>query len=351
MKVRFDDFKIVPVMDSIRKEEIDDATYFSKPYAKYISNSRLKYIDPSEGGSWEEFCNPSHISTSSLNIGSAVHEVLLQPESFELAPKMGKPSAKLGAVIDEVYKLRQDGYSIYDAIKAASNNVDYFKNTIDKKIPSVIEKGLEYYKKLHEPRWVCSEKEQIMLCDKDWDIVNACLESCYNNKQIMNYLHPTDIWGDPIESYCEDALFMDFLVVYKGKKCETLPFKLKIDNWTIDPENKIVTLNDLKTTGKSVEKFMHPEWGSFAHYHYFRQMYVYGLVLWYYCQQKYGVSKQAGWKMDFNILAVQTLPDYTSQRFNISRDWLKKGQIEFEMLMKRVAAYRMFGEKGPIDFA
>ena len=264
---------------------------------------------------------------------------------------MGKPSAKLGAVIDEVYKLRQDGYSIYDAIKAASNNVDYFKNTIDKKIPFVIEKGLEYYKKLHEPRWVHSEKEQIMLCDKDWDTVNSCLESCYNNKQIMNYLHPTDIWGDPIESYCEDALFMDFLVVYKGKKCETLPFKLKIDNWTIDPENKIVTLNDLKTTGKAVEKFMHPEWGSFAHYHYFRQMYVYGLVLWYYCQQKYGVSKQAGWKMDFNILAVQTLPDYTSQRFNISRDWLKKGQIEFEMLMKRVAAYRMFGEKGPIDFA
>lgn len=351
MKVRFDDFKIVPVMDSIRKEEINDATYFSKPYSKYISNSRLKCIDPNEGGSWEEFCNPSHISTSSLNIGSAVHEVLLQPESFEIAPKMGKPSAKLGAVIDEVYKLRQDGYSIYDAIKTASNNIDYFKNTIDKKIPSVIEKGLEYYKKLHEPRWVHSEKEQIMLCDKDWDTVNSCLESCYNNKQIMNYLHPTDIWGDPIESYCEDALFMDFLVVYKGKKCETLPFKLKIDNWTIDPENKIVTLNDLKTTGKSVEKFMHPEWGSFAHYHYFRQMYVYGLVLWYYCQQKYGVSKQAGWKMDFNILAVQTLPDYTSQRFNISRDWLKKGQIEFEMLMKRVAAYRMFGEKGPIDFA
>ena len=351
MKVRFDDFKIVPVMDSIRKEEIDDATYFSKPYSKYISNSRLKCIDPNEGGSWEEFCNPSHISTSSLNIGSAVHEVLLQPESFEIAPKMGKPSAKLGAVIDEVYKLRQDGYSIYDAIKVASNNVDYFKNTIDKKIPFVIEKGLEYYKKLYEPKWVHSEKEQIMLCDKDWDTVNSCLESCYNNKQIMNYLHPTDIWGDPIESYCEDALFMDFLVVYKGRKCEILPFKLKIDNWTIDPENKIVTLNDLKTTGKSVEKFMHPEWGSFAHYHYFRQMYVYGLVLWYYCQQKYGVSKQAGWKMDFNILAVQTLPDYTSQRFNISRDWLKKGQIEFEMLMKRVAAYRMFGEKGPIDFA
>lgn len=351
MKVRFDDFKIVPVMDSIRKEEINDATYFSKPYSKYISNSRLKCIDPNEGGSWEEFCNPSHISTSSLNIGSAVHEVLLQPESFEIAPKMGKPSAKLGAVIDEVYKLRQDGYSIYDAIKAASNNVDYFKNIIDKKIPFVIEKGLEYYKKLHEPRWVHSEKEQIMLCDKDWDTVNSCLESCYNNKQIMNYLHPADIWGDPIESYCEDALFMDFLVVYKGRKCETLPFKLKIDNWTIDPENKIVTLNDLKTTGKAVEKFMHPEWGSFAHYHYFRQMYVYGLVLWYYCQQKYGVSKQAGWKMDFNILAVQTLPDYTSQRFNISRDWLKKGQIEFEMLMKRVAAYRMFGEKGPIDFA
>lgn len=350
MKVRFEDFKIVPILDSIRKEEISDEVYFSKPYAKYISNSRLKCIDPTEGGSWEEFCNPSRISTSSLNIGSVVHEILLQPESFELATKMNKPSAKLGMVIDEVYKLRQDGYSIYDAIKKASSTVQYYVNAIDTKIPSIIEKGLDYYKKLHCFKSNCSEKEQILLCDRDWDVVNSCLSACYNNKQIMDKLHPIDMWGDPIESYCEDALFMDFLVSYKGYKCAILPFKLKIDNWTINLTEKIITLNDLKTTGRPITRFMHPEYGSFQHYHYFRQLFVYGMILWNYCQKKYGVSKQTGWKMDFNILAVQTIPDYTAQCFNISRDWLKKGKIEFEMLMKRIAAYEIFGDKNPIDF-
>jgi len=41
-EIKYSDFEIVPIMKSVRKEEIDDATYFSKSYSKYISNSRLK---------------------------------------------------------------------------------------------------------------------------------------------------------------------------------------------------------------------------------------------------------------------------------------------------------------------
>ena len=41
-QIKFSDFEIVPIMKSVRKEEIDDKTYFSKAYNKYISNSRLK---------------------------------------------------------------------------------------------------------------------------------------------------------------------------------------------------------------------------------------------------------------------------------------------------------------------
>lgn len=69
MKVKFEDFKIIPDLKSIRNEEIDDATYFSKAYGKYISNSRLSNINPKRGGNPEQFRNPPHISTNSLNIG------------------------------------------------------------------------------------------------------------------------------------------------------------------------------------------------------------------------------------------------------------------------------------------
>ena len=41
-QIKFSDFEIIPIMKSVRKEEIDDKTYFGKNYSRYISNSRLK---------------------------------------------------------------------------------------------------------------------------------------------------------------------------------------------------------------------------------------------------------------------------------------------------------------------
>lgn len=356
MKVKFSDFTIIPVLDSIRNIVMDDETYFSSKYSKYISNSRLKNINPEEGGSPQQFMNPPHLTTSSLNIGSAVHEVLLQPESFVLAPKMDRPTAKLGQVIDRIWVYRQEGMSIYKSIKTACTKVGYYVNQIDKKIPYIIKNGLSYYLKISEPRWVKEGAEEIFLSNNDHDVVSGCLQSCYDNKDIMSKLHPVDVFGDPLESHNEDALFVDFVVTYKGTKCATLKFKLKIDNWTINPDEKQITLNDLKTTSKPVDWFMNEEYGSFQHYHYYRQLYCYGYVLWLYCQKKFGATKNTGWNMDFNILAVQTSPDkyndgqYTSRCFNIRNYYIKKGKIEFEQLLKRVAASEIFGYENDIEF-
>lgn len=256
-KIKFSDFEIVPIMKSVHKEEISDAVYFGKKYRNYISNSRLRWIDPSREGTPELYKNPPKLTTQSLQIGSFIHEVLLQPEEFELAPKLGKPTAKLGAVVEEVYNLRRKGKKIYDAIHEACEKVTYYVNSIDRKIPSIIEKGLSYYLARLEYDKKVYEKEQIHLSDSDYKTVSGCLESCWNNRVIMSKLKPTDVFGDPIQSFNEDALFIDFLVTYKGR-CTTLPFKLKADNWTIDFDEKIVTLNDLKTTGHFVDGFMEP---------------------------------------------------------------------------------------------
>lgn len=359
MKVKFEDFKIIPDIRSVRKEEINDETYFSKAYGKYISNSRLNKINPKRNGSPEEFVANSHDESRSLDIGTAVHEILLQPESFVLGPKMGRPSAKLGDVIDEIWINRCNGESIYDSIYKACKKVNYYSNSIDKKIRFIIEKGLPYYLRLSEPRSRKEGVEEVMLCDRDYNVVHSCLEACYNNKDIMDKLHPVDVFGDPIESHCEDALFIDFIVTYKDKQCAKIPFKLKIDNWTIDFDQKVVTLNDLKTSGKPLNWFMNPDYGSFVHYNYYRQLYVYLMILWYYCEQRYGVSKVTGWTSSCNILAVQTReetnPKYSSEPyptrcFNIGETWLKKGKLEFEMLMKRVAAYEIFGWENQINF-
>ncbi|MBO7211820.1 MAG: PD-(D/E)XK nuclease-like domain-containing protein [Methanobrevibacter sp.] len=348
--VKFSDFTIVPVLKSIKNIAMDDETYFSSKYSKYISNSRLKWIDPESDGSPDLFKSPPRITTNSLSIGSSVHEVLLQPDEFELAPKFNRPTAKLGQVIEEVYKFRKQNLSIEQSIRRACEKVGYYVNQINKKIPMIIEKGITYYLSRYAYEKQSFNKTQIFLSDSDHDVVSSCLESCYNNNKLMNFLYPKDIFGDKIESHCEDAFFIDFVVTYQHRHCTTLRFKLKADNWTIDYDEKVVTLNDLKTTSKPVQWFMHPEYGSMTKYRYDRQMACYSNILWYYCVQNFGVCKNQGWTLKANMLVVQTTPPYTSACFPVDRSLLKKGQLHFEQLMKRVAYYEIFGYEKEVDF-
>jgi len=336
MDISLKDFKIIPDMSSIRKMDMSDEEYFSKKYNNYISNSRLKYINPK-------------FTTNSLNIGSAVHELILQPKDFVLLPKMGKPSAKLGEVADMVYNLEKDGVDRIDAIRQACLKVGYFVNQIDRKINFIIEKCTPYWDKLNEPRTKKVDVEEILLSDNDYDTVTACIDSCNSNSEIMSKLHPTDAFGEPYESYNEIAFFIDFIVTYKDKQCARLKFKMKADNYTIDRENRILTLNDLKTSSKPAAWFMNEEYGSLIHYHYYRQLYLYNWILWLY-YSKEGITKENGWKSECNFLVVHTGGEFDSKCCKLNDYWLKRGKIEGEYLLKRIAAYEIFGWNSEINF-
>ena len=352
-KVKFSDFKIIPDINSVHKEDINDDTYFSNQYVHYISNSRLKWINPEEGGNPELFKNPPKLKTGSLKLGSAVHECLLQPEEFELAPKVGNPGSKLGDTLDLIPGFLEEGIGLDDAIKKAAKKADYYAASIDddeKRIEAIKEVWETYSKNLEELDKTPTDKTRRILSDKEWYKANACINSCLNNEEIMNKIHPTTPFGDPILSFCEDALFINYVVVYKGKHCAILRFKLKADNWTIDFDSKEVTLNDLKTTGKSVNCFMEPENGSFKHYNYARQMACYAQVLWYYCMRYYGVSKETGWKLKVNMLVVETIPNFWSRCFYVTDKQLKEGLRMFNELMCRVAYCEMFGYDKEIEF-
>ena len=281
---------------------------------------------------------------------SRVHECVLQPESFELAPKVGKPSAKLGDVMDFIPSFLEEGIGLDDAIKQAALKAEYYVSTIDSKIESIKEIWNEYSKALKELNKAPTDKIRRIVSDKDWDIVNGCIESCTSNEEIMNLLHPKDPFGDPIESYCEDAFFMDYIVTYKGKHCAILPFKMKADNWTIDKDSKVLTLNDLKTTSHPVQSFMKSDIGSFYHYSYARQMAVYSEILWYYCMRNYGVSKETGWRLNANMLVVETIPNYWSKAYLVNPSQLRDGRKMLKELLSRVAYCEMFGWDKEIEF-
>lgn len=348
-KVKLSDFRIIPDINSVRKEEISDEEYFSSKYAHYISNSRLKNIDPLNGGSPAKYQLNPKISSDSLRIGSAVHECLLQPEEFELGPKIDKPTAKLGLVMDCLPDLLKDGIGLDDAIKAAAKKVDYYASTIETKLDSIKDTWNEYSKRLEELNKTPTSKVRKILANKDWDIVNGCLESCKANEDIMKLLHPTTPFGDPVDAFFEDALFMDYIITYKGKNCAILRFKMKADSWTIDKDSKVITLNDLKTTGKSVQCFMRED-GSFNHYDYSRQMAVYSQILWYYCVQNYGACKNDGWKLNANMLVVETIPNYWSKAYVVNPSQLREGYKKLRELLCRVAYCEMFGYDKEIEF-
>ena len=343
-EINFKDFKVIPIFDSIKRVDMSDEEYFSKTYRNYVSNSRLKNINPVEGGSPNLYKNPPHFSTQSLVVGSAVHERLLQPESFELAPKMGRPGAKLGACIDAAIKFRKEGHSIYNSIIMGSNAADYYAGRLtDTRIKAILKAGLSYYfaqKNL--------KGNEIVLSDSDHDTVTACIESVENNKKIINTLHPETLFGDKISSYNEDAFFMDYAIMYKDRVV-ILKYKMKIDNWTIDVENKTLTLNDLKTSYKPAAWFMNPEYGSMYHSPYYIQFALYGDILQLHCMKEYGFTPKT-WNFKANVLVVSTSDPYESQCYPVSDKLIRKGRREYMQLLKRVAYYEMFGYDEEVKF-
>ena len=129
------DIKITPLIETIKFLEISDEEYFSEAYSDYISNSRLKLINPEQGGSPEAYLaglGADGRYSDSLYFGSAVHELVLQPESFILIESVDRPTAKAGFMADELYPLFiANGVVTKDEIVAASDKINYYKGKMD----------------------------------------------------------------------------------------------------------------------------------------------------------------------------------------------------------------------------
>lgn len=67
--IKFSDFQVIPILNSIKRVEMDDETYFSTTYKDCVSNSRLSLVNPEQDGSGKKYFNPPKFETSSLKIG------------------------------------------------------------------------------------------------------------------------------------------------------------------------------------------------------------------------------------------------------------------------------------------
>lgn len=351
-------YKVNFLLETVNKKEMSDVEYFSDAYKGYSSNSKLSYINPAQDGSPQKYRDGLKSSyNSSFDFGSAVHALFLQPNDFVLSDYSEKPTAKLGVFVDEFRKFRLKGLSLIDASIEASVSADYYSGKLsDKIIKTAITKSLPYYLAVMHGLYEDAQgREVIVLSRKQQDDCKSCIKNLNSNPKLRYALFGQNFFDSCI-IYNEDALFVDVNVTLPDGRSVIIPLKSKLDNYRIDPSEKTIHLNDLKTSAKNVDYFMGnniPElddkgnrngnmyWidGSFQKYHYARQLALYLIVLQMYCKS----LGYDGYSYKVNVAVVQSLPDFNTRLHNVPQKFIAAGMTELKELLCRVAFHELNG--------
>lgn len=327
------EIKLEPILDTLTLTKIPDEIYFSEKYGKYVSNSRLGKLNPRQGGSPEQFFAPFVPSgySAALELGSAVHELILQPEYFELAEDLGKPTAKLGAMADTLYSVFVGRKVTPEDVIEASNKVDYYKGKMTSDlIKKVIVSCTPYWEKRASKELdIALDKEYIHLDHKTMEITKSCVEALQHNIQVQKLLHPEGLVETPIIAN-EQAILMDVKATCPNGKEFILHLKSKLDNYTIDTETNTIIVNDVKTIGKILSEFDN----NIAKFHYSREMAMY-LYLLRLCAEKFHGLRNP--KIQANYLVVSTIPDFYTKVQPVTYGQIVQGFKEFQTLLKYVA--------------
>lgn len=323
------DVKLTPRLETLTLSKITDEVYFSKQYADYISNSRLGFLNPDQGGSPEKFIGSfaaNRLFSSSLTLGSAIHEMQLQPELFEFVPHVVNPGNKPGFIADEVYNMCKSNYTDKDIIEAAKI-VDYYHGELTlAQLEDVKSKIHQYIIDREKYESVPHDKTPIYLDTKSQEKFIACMKAMNENRYIQNLLHPTGILEDPI-SENEQAILLTLDVQIGNKEPFQVKLKSKLDNYTIDKENNKIIVNDIKTHGKILPEFPN----SIERYQYNREISMYSYLLCLCAKQFYGMDNPT---VEGNFLVVSTIPNYYTKVFKMTRPMFESGFASFKYLLK-----------------
>lgn len=323
--------KITPLLDTLRLENISDEEYFSVKYSNYISNSRLGKLKTEgakvffEGFKVQEY-NPS------FQFGSWLHMRVLQPENFDFIEGVYTPTAKAGLMALELYK--PDGTTpTDDEIKVASYKIGYYKDKLtDSRITELRGKCNDFWRDRclyeHNNPFKEGDKERIYIDEKSHNLLKCCLESIDKDNNFNKLLHPTGLTEDPYSAN-EQTILMDVQIEIPGYEPKVYKLKSKLDNFTIDKEENIITVNDLKTTSRLAKDFD----PSFFSYQREIGMYSYLLKL---CAKKFFDLDNP--KVKGNFLVVSIVPDYQTTVYPMTPKLYKQGFDEFKFLL-RTAAY------------
>jgi hypothetical protein len=335
--------KITPLIDTLCLQKISDAEYFSKKYSNYISNSRLSLINPDQDGSPEKFFNGFKSSFSSaFELGSGVHELILQGDLFEMCNIVDKPTAKMGALADKLYYpyLKSGEITDEDIIEQATI-VDYYGGKLSPtRLTEVRNKCSQYWKDRSDFESHYKGNKEVLYYDpKSREIITNCVNALNNNRKVRELLYPTGLINDPL-SETEQAILLDVLVENDNDKFK-LRLKSKLDHYSIDTDTNTITVNDVKTIGKIVSEMEN----NIAKFHYNREIAMYSWLLSLCAKKFYNMDNPT---VKGNYLVVSTIPQHYTKVLPMTKSMYREGWEEFRKLLKLVAInvasdYKDFG--------
>lgn len=320
--------KIIPLIETLQLEDISDDEYFSTKYSNYLSNSRLSLLKTKGATAFFEGLKQDGYNAS-FDFGTKLHQLVLQPESFELIQSVFKPTAKAGVVADYLYK--SDGTSpTDDDIKVASIKCNYYKDKLTiNRLKEFKLKAESYWRDrfLFEQENPISDKQRLYTDQKSVNILNACLNSLNNNSDIQKLLYPEGLIEKPYSAN-EKTILIDFKLEIPEHDFVIYKWKSKLDNFTIDKEENIVTVNDLKTTSRLSIDF------DPTYFSYQRELSIYSYLLKL-CSKKFFNLENP--KIKGNFLVVSTVPEYNTLVYPMTSKLFKSGWEEFKYLLKTIA--------------
>ncbi len=324
------DIKLTPLIDSLKLEKIDDSEYFSAKYSNYISNSRLGLMKA--GGAEAFFAGFKPIFSSSLDLGSAVHEISLQNDLFTICDNVDKPTAKVGVIADKIYNKLKGEIPSSEEICRVASEIDYYHGLLsNKQIQTVLDKCTPYWvsRKAFEDSYSDS-KEVIFLDPKTRETAWNCITALQNNQSVQNILHPANEFGDII-SENEQAILLDVLVEIPELNAKfILKLKSKLDNYVIDSSMNEIQVNDIKTLGRIVSEFDI----NIEKFGYNREIAMYSFLLSLVAKKYYDLENPS---VKGHYLVVSTIPQYYTKVVPMTKTMFQQGFSEFKSLLKKVA--------------
>lgn len=332
MTIDFDlsTIKITPLLDTLKLENISDAIYFSERFNDYISNSRLGLLKSKGAEAFFKGLQANQEYNSSFYFGTLLHQEVLQPGVFEIVEGVYTPTAKARLMALELYNPGKKPTD--DEIKIASYKVGYYKDKLtENRITELRNKCNKFWedRTIYESAnpYVEGDPERIYIDEKTHGLLKCCLDSVNNNEEFNKLLHPTGLIEEPYSAN-EQTILMNVQIEIPGYEPKIYKLKSKLDNFTIDKEEEIITVNDLKTTSKLARDF-DPTFFSYQ-----RELGMYGYLLKQ-CAKKFFNLENP--KLKGNFLVVSTIPDYNTLVYPMTPQLFKQGFNEFRYLLQVMA--------------